>query len=59
MENKGEIIIYKEGDGRSQLEVRLSNETIWLDCILKPQSPPRKRLIFNPDWRDFCGEPEC
>ncbi len=30
MENKGEIIIYKTEDGKSQLDVRLENETIWL-----------------------------
>jgi len=31
MENKGEIIIYKTEDGNSQLDVRLENETIWLN----------------------------
>lgn len=31
MENKGEIIIYKTEDGKSQLDVRLENETIWLN----------------------------
>ncbi len=30
MENKGEIVIYKGVDGKSQLDVRLSEETIWL-----------------------------
>ena len=31
MEQKGEIIIYKGEDGKSQLDVRLENETIWLN----------------------------
>ena len=31
MENKGEIIIYKGDDGKSQLDVRLEKETIWLN----------------------------
>lgn len=30
MEQKGEIKIYKGGDGKSQLDVRLEKETIWL-----------------------------
>jgi hypothetical protein len=30
MEGKGEIIIYKTMDGKSQLEVQLDNETVWL-----------------------------
>ncbi len=30
MEGKGEIIIYQTEDGRSELEVRLEDETIWL-----------------------------
>jgi prophage maintenance system killer protein len=29
-ENKGEIVIYKAGDGQAALEVRLQKETIWL-----------------------------
>ncbi|MES1221070.1 MAG: RhuM family protein, partial [Bacteroidota bacterium] len=31
MENKGEIIIYKGEDGKSQLDVRLQHENIWLN----------------------------
>jgi death-on-curing family protein len=30
MEKKGEILIYQGGDGKTQLEVRLENETVWL-----------------------------
>lgn len=30
MKNKGEIVIYKTEDGKSQLEVQLDNETVWL-----------------------------
>ena len=28
--NNGEIIIYRTEDGRTQLEVRLENENVWL-----------------------------
>lgn len=28
--NNGEIIIYQTEDGRTQLEVRLENENVWL-----------------------------
>ena len=31
MENKGEILIYQAEDGTSQLEVRLEEETIWMN----------------------------
>ena len=31
MENKGEIVIYKTDDGRNQLDVRLEEETVWLN----------------------------
>lgn len=31
MENKGEIVIYKREDGKSQLDIRLEKETIWLN----------------------------
>jgi hypothetical protein len=30
MENKGEVIIYQTEDGKTKLEVRLENETVWL-----------------------------
>lgn len=30
MENNDQIIIYKTGDGKSHLEVRLDKETVWL-----------------------------
>ncbi len=30
MENKGEIIIYQTEDGKTQLDVRLENDTVWL-----------------------------
>ena len=30
MEGKGEIIIYQTEDGKSELEVRMEKETIWL-----------------------------
>jgi prophage maintenance system killer protein/prophage antirepressor-like protein len=33
MENKGEIIIYNTGDGQSQLEVKLDDETVWLNLM--------------------------
>lgn len=28
--NKGEIIIYQTSDGKTQLDVKLDNETVWL-----------------------------
>ncbi len=31
MENKGEIVIYKTEDGHTELDVKLENETIWLN----------------------------
>lgn len=31
MDKKGEIILYKTEDGKSQLDVRLEDETIWLN----------------------------
>lgn len=31
MDKKGEIILYKTDDGKSQLDVRLEDETIWLN----------------------------
>jgi hypothetical protein len=31
MDKKGEIILYKTEDGKNQLDVRLEDETIWLN----------------------------
>lgn len=33
MEHTGEIIIYNTGDGQSQLEVKLDDETVWLNLM--------------------------
>ncbi len=30
MEQQGEIIIYQSDDGKSKLDVKLENETVWL-----------------------------
>lgn len=30
MESKGEIVIYKAGDGKTRLEIKLEKETLWL-----------------------------
>lgn len=30
MENKGEIIIYQTGDGLTNIEVKMQDETVWL-----------------------------
>ena len=29
-ESKGELLVYRSGDGQIKLEVRLENETVWL-----------------------------
>ena len=31
MESKGEIVIYKTADGRNELQVRLENDSVWLN----------------------------
>ena len=31
MENKGEIIIYQTPEGKTELEVRVERETLWLN----------------------------
>ena len=31
MESKGEIVIYKSSEGESELEVKLRDETVWLN----------------------------
>jgi hypothetical protein len=31
MDKKGEILLYKTEDGKSRLDVRLEDETIWLN----------------------------
>ena len=30
MDSKGEIVIYKSSEGKSELEVKLKNDTVWL-----------------------------
>ena len=30
VENKGEMIIYQDPDGTTNLDVRLENDTVWL-----------------------------
>ena len=32
MENRGEIIIYQTADGKTSLEVKMENETVWLSA---------------------------
>ena len=31
VENKGEILLYQTEDGKIQIDVRLENETVWLN----------------------------
>jgi hypothetical protein len=31
MENKGEILLYQSEDGTTKIDVRLENETVWLN----------------------------
>ncbi len=46
-ENKGEIVIYKAGDGRTALEVHLHNETIWLTQEQMSKLFQRERTVIT------------
>src|SRR6478735_8556842 len=33
MESRGEVVIYKTGDGQTIIDVKLENETVWLSLV--------------------------
>jgi hypothetical protein len=56
MENKGEIIIYQTEDGESCLDVRLDQETIWLNLNqLVKLFEPNKTVISRHIKKFFKG----
>lgn len=34
MDNKGNIVIYQAKDGQTSIDVKLGNETVWLNRLL-------------------------
>lgn len=44
--NKGQIVIYKAPDGNTNLDVRLENETVWLEQAQMVELFNRERSVI-------------
>ena len=57
-ENKSEIVFYQTEDGRTRLEVRLENETVWLTQAQMADLFQRERSVITKHIRNIFEEGE-
>ncbi len=58
MENKGDIIIYQGDDGKSQIDVRLDHETLWLSLNKAAELFNRDKSVISRHIKDIFKEEE-
>jgi hypothetical protein len=58
MEDKGEILIYETQTGESQLEVKLQNESLWLNLNQLSQLFERDKSVISRHLKNIFAEAE-
>ena len=56
--SKGEIILYQTADGRTSIDVKLENETVWLSSEQMALLFERDRTVIQRHIRNIYGEGE-
>ena len=56
--SKGEIIIYQTADGRTSIDVKLENETVWLSSEQMALLFERDRTVIQRHIRNIYNESE-
>ena len=53
MDNRGEIVIYQTKDGKTSIDVKLENETVWLNQARMAELFQTCLLYTSPSPRDM------
>ena len=58
MESKNELLIYQTEDGKTKIEVRLENETVWMTQKLIAELYQKGVNTINEHIKNICAEGE-
>jgi len=58
MENSGEIIIYQSSNGQQKIDVRLENETVWLNLNQLTELFQRDKSVISKHIKNIFEEGE-